>query len=230
MRIISKFADVYDLQSSLFDADRVWERKSDEVTVKVTDKAEENLIHRRQVFGGRDEYSYSEYYIKPLFIAGEVFWLHSFYDRYGVANFQTFDIDKMFKHFEELGLSVRIYFTDKDSNNVKATLQDALVESKAKAEKILSELRVPIAFLKSMKKNENDEGKHFVIQTNIRFHQSGLPWQEVESNLYRFHQQLEMYIFGVLGTGEPDTITVSDKDRLLAHGFDVKKSFRNMGR
>ena len=81
--------------------------------------------------------------------------------------------------------------------------------------------------MKGIKKNDNDDVRNFVIQTNIRFHQSGIPWQEIESNLYRLHQVLEQYIFGVLGTGEPDMITVSDKDRLAAHGFDTKTSFRN---
>ncbi|WLW41115.1 hypothetical protein LPEKDOOE_00002 [Salmonella phage KKP 3953] len=131
---------------------------------------------------------------------------------------------------EEMGLHARSYLLDKNRGDVRETMRDMLVEAKPKAERILSELRVPIAYVKGIKKNDNDDVRNFVIQTNIRFHQSGIPWQEIESNLYRLHQVLEQYIFGVLGTGEPDMITVSDKDRLAAHGFDIKNFFQEYGK
>ncbi|WP_411430238.1 hypothetical protein, partial [Enterococcus faecalis] len=80
---------------------------------------------------------------------------------------------------------------DKSRGDVRETMRDLLVEAKPKAERILSELRVPIAYVKGIKKNDNDDVRNFVIQTNIRFHQSGIPWQEIESNLYRLHQMIE---------------------------------------
>ncbi|WLW41116.1 hypothetical protein LPEKDOOE_00003 [Salmonella phage KKP 3953] len=79
MRIISKFNDdVYDLQNSLFDPDRVWERKTEELLVKVTDDVEKNIVHNRQVFreGSLSFRGDFEYSVNPLFIAGEVYWLH----------------------------------------------------------------------------------------------------------------------------------------------------------
>lgn len=232
MRIISKFADVYDLQNSLFDPDRVWERKTEELLVKVTDDAEKNIVHTRQVFrdGSLSLRGDFEYFVNPLFVAGEVYWLHELYCWHPEFSFKTFDLDTMFDKMEEMGLHARSYLMDKSRGDVRETMRDLLAEAKPKAERILSELRVPIAYVKGIKKNDNDDVRNFVIQTNIRFHQSGIPWQEIESNLYRLHQVLEQYIFGVLGTGEPDMIKVSDKDRLAAHGFDTKTSFRNMAR
>ncbi|CCI88468.1 hypothetical protein BN79_040 [Yersinia phage phiR2-01] len=232
MRIISKFNDVYDLQNSLFDPDHVWERKTEKLLVKVTDDAEKNIVHSRQVYreGASSIRGDFTYRVVPLFLAGEVYWLHSIEDSLYNLNIKTFDIDFIFDKMEELGLHVRGYFDDKSRGNVRETIRDTLIEAKPKAQRILSELRVPIALVKGIKKNENDEVRNFVIETNIRFHLSGIPWNELESNLYRLHQVLEQYIFGTLGTGEPDTITVSDKDRLMAYGFDTKTSFRNMGR
>ena len=232
MRIISKFNDVYDLQNSLFDADRVWERKSEEILVKVTEDAEKNIVHDRQVFqeGSLSFRGDFEYHVNPLFIAGQVYWLHELYCWHPAFSFKTFDIDAVFDKMEEMKLHARSYLLDKVRSNPRESMRDILVEAKPYAERILSELRVPIALVKGIKKNDNDETKNFVIQTNIRFHQSGIPWQEIDNNLYRLHQLLEQYIFGVLGTGEPDMITVSDKDRLAAHGFDTKTSFRNMAR
>ncbi len=232
MRIISKFNDVYDLQNSLFDPDRVWERKTEELLVKVTDDVEKNIVHNRQVFreGSLSFRGDFEYSVNPLFIAGEVYWLHELSCWHPSFSFKTFNIDAVFDKMEEMGLHARSYLLDKNRGDVRETMRDMLVEAKPKAERILSELRVPIAYVKGIKKNDNDDVRNFVIQTNIRFHQSGIPWQEIESNLYRLHQVLEQYIFGVLGTGEPDMIKVSDKDRLAAHGFDTKTSFRNMAR
>ncbi|QTJ63367.1 hypothetical protein [Salmonella phage STWB21] len=232
MRIISKFNDVYDLQNSLFDPDRVWERKSDEILVKVTEDVEKNIVHDRQVFreGSMSFCGDFEYRVNPLFVAGEVYWLHELYCWHPGFSFKTFNLDAVFDKMEEMGLHARSYLLDKSRGNVRESMRDMLIEAKPKAERILSELRVPIAYVKGIKKNENDDIRNFIIQTNIRFHQSGIPWQEIESNLYRLHQVLEQYIFGVLGTGEPDMITVSDKDRLAAHGFDTKTSFRNMAR
>lgn len=232
MRIISKFNDVYDLQNSLFDPDRVWERKSDEILVKVTEDVEKNIVHDRQVFreGSMSFRGDFEYRVNPLFVAGEVYWLHELYCWHPGFSFKTFNLDAVFDKMEEMGLHARSYLLDKSRGNVRESMRDMLIEAKPKAERILSELRVPIAYVKGIKKNENDDIRNFIIQTNIRFHQSGIPWQEIESNLYRLHQVLEQYIFGVLGTGEPDMITVSDKDRLAAHGFDTKTSFRNMAR
>jgi hypothetical protein len=43
---------------------------------------------------------------------------------------------------------------------------------------------------------------------------------------YQAFQELEMYISGVLGVGEHPTVKVSDKSKIIEHGFDYKWSFR----
>ena len=44
------------------------------------------------------------------------------------------------------------------------------------------------------------------------------------------YQELDSYIFGVLGVDANPIVQTSDKDRLVAHGFDNRVSFRNMKR
>lgn len=39
-------------------------------------------------------------------------------------------------------------------------------------------------------------------------------------------QEIEMYISGVLGVNTRETVTVSDKDKIIGRGFDYKYSFR----
>lgn len=239
MRIISKFRDVYDLQQTMFDEDRVWHRETQTLSVNATEEAEKLLHVSREVYpvkpSTRALRVEAEYNVTPVFIAGEVHWLHSLKGyRVGLSgkliNFKSFDMDKMFSFLEENGLQIRVHFFDKNPDNMKASIQDSLAELKPKAEALLSELRVPLAIVDDIIRNKNDTTKLFSIVTNFGFHDMGLPWQEIEPNLYRLHQLIEQYLFGVIGTGEPETITTSDKDRLLAHGFDFKKSFRNMGR
>jgi hypothetical protein len=43
---------------------------------------------------------------------------------------------------------------------------------------------------------------------------------------YTAFQEIEMYISGFLGAPPKPMVSISDKDRLLAHGFDAKTSFR----
>jgi hypothetical protein len=43
---------------------------------------------------------------------------------------------------------------------------------------------------------------------------------------YQAFQELEMYISGVLGVGEHPTVKISDKNKIIEHGFDYKWSFR----
>ena len=44
---------------------------------------------------------------------------------------------------------------------------------------------------------------------------------------YQAYQELDMYISGVLGQQEKETINISDKDRIYQHGFD-SYSFRKL--
>lgn len=43
---------------------------------------------------------------------------------------------------------------------------------------------------------------------------------------YAAFQEIEMYISGVLGNSEKEIINISDKDKIMGHGFDYKHSFR----
>jgi hypothetical protein len=43
---------------------------------------------------------------------------------------------------------------------------------------------------------------------------------------FRAFQEIQMFISGVLGIGEKDTIEISDKDKIEQHGYDKKWSFR----
>ena len=40
------------------------------------------------------------------------------------------------------------------------------------------------------------------------------------------HQEINQFIFGVLGTLEPDTVNIDDKHRVIGKGFDAKYGFR----
>ena len=40
------------------------------------------------------------------------------------------------------------------------------------------------------------------------------------------YQEISMFLGGVLGNVEDNNIPMSDKDKVLSHGFDIKSSFR----
>lgn len=226
MRIISKFTDVYDLQNSLFDADRVWERKTEEFTIKAPDDGSCVIMQQRPVALTGETTGYLK--ILPFFLAGEIYWLYHI--DVGSTQIKIFDIDEALSILKENGWSAGYSMLDKAIGKTKESILDWEKEVTQKAKEALSELLVPLAILDSLIPNEKDNNKYFKVITNPRLHLSGIPWQSVEPNLYRLHQTIEQYIWGVIGTGEPDMITTSDKERLIAHGFDTKTSFRNMER
>ncbi|WMM34854.1 hypothetical protein MKLDHNNG_00047 [Salmonella phage EH1] len=226
MRIISKWADVYDLQNSLFDPDRAWERKTEELTIKAPDGGNYMIMQERMIARVGEKKGYFK--ILPFFLAGEIYWLYHI----DVLDTQvkTFSLDEALEILEENGWSTGFSLLDINRGKPKESILSWQDEVTPKAKEALSELRVPLAVLDSLVPNDKDNNKYFKVITNPRLHLSGIPWQEIESNLYRLHQRIEQYIWGVLGTGEPDIITISDKDRLAAHGFDTVTSFRNMKR
>lgn len=226
MRIISKFTDVYDLQNSLFDADRVWERKTEELTIKAPDDGNYMIMQERRIVRMEGKTGYFK--VLPFFLAGEVYWLYHI----DVLDTQekTFSLDEALGILDENGWSTGFSLLDINRGKPKESILVWQEEVTTKAKEALSELRVPLAVVDSLVPNDKDSNKYFKVITNPRLHLSGIPWQSVEPNLYRLHQIIEQYIWGVLGTGEPDIITTSDKDRLAAHGFDTVTSFRNMKR
>lgn len=226
MRIISKWADVYDLQNSLFDPDRAWERKTEELIIKAPDDGNYMIMQERMIARVGEKKGYFK--ILPFFLAGEIYWMYHI----DVLDTQvkTFNLDKALEVLKENGWSTGFSLLDINRGKPKESILSWQEEVTSKAEEALAKLRVPLAVLDSVVPNDKDSNKYFKVITNPRLHLSGIPWQEVESNLYRLHQRIEQYIWGVLGTGEPDIITISDKDRLAAHGFDTVTSFRNMKR
>lgn len=65
------------------------------------------------------------------------------------------------------------------------------------------------------------------IETNPSLKAIG--FQKVK-DAFTAYQELDSYIFGVLGVDANPIVQTSDKDRLVAHGFDNRVSFRNMKR
>ena len=229
MRIISKKSDVYDLQHSLFDASRTWVREEETFQVRVN-KETEALVKtfNFSTKGSYSERSYDRFTCYPVQVASRIHWLFKLtYWSNKVEHKYTFDIEVIQKFMEDNDLEVGNYF-----EKVKGLAQVCrkLDEITPTAQRILNKLNVPLSMIRDVVKSKTDDTLYFEILTNFNFSAEKLPWQELDSNLYRMHQEIESYIWGVIGTGEKQTVEVSDLDRLKAHGFDEKFSFRNRGK
>lgn len=228
MRIISDFKDVYDLQHSMFDKERTWTRRTGEVLVKRNpDQPRLTGISRR--FLGKDAYMF--YF--PVFLGNRVYYVFAFYeDRKFITS--TVIASKAVEIAEGLGIKGLNFFQsslEKDFHK----LTTELLEKSQLAFNLFLELRTPLAYIHSEVEAVPDENSKqkvdcYKIITCPQLHNSIIPWSEIDGNVYRLHQHLEQYIFGVLGTGEPEMLTTSDRDRLEAKGFDYVTSFRKMPR
>ena len=238
MRIISKFYDVYDLRHSMDDPDRIWNRKSEDVLVRTNSKGS---IYRDDSLGynlytSKNITRRGDLVVMPIFVAGEVHFIYAVYDEHpNVEPIWTTDAKKAQIACVKKRIRMSYHIGESDLTKAFASLVQKLEEQKQELEALFYQLRVPLAILSEVIKTVPDENSTqevycYKITTNPRLMDSNIPWQEIDSNLYRLHQSLEQYIWGVIGTGEPEILTVSDKDRLLAHGFDAKTSFRNVPR
>ncbi|ATS94018.1 DNA polymerase III subunit epsilon [Pectobacterium phage DU_PP_V] len=205
MRIISSFTDVYDLQHSMFDRSRQWVRKSEDYSLPYEDakKSVFPFVHIRITNGS--------FIVTPMFIYGEVHWLYAI-SSWTLGDFRTFSKEKALNYLKEHNESIGFFAKDK--------LENLSISSEQL--KRFVEYKEPIVLVNKTNGWDNT----ITVTTNPRL--IDLPWQEIDPNLYRLHQQLESYVFGVIGSPTPETVQVSEKDRLEARGFDTKKSFRNM--
>jgi len=68
----------------------------------------------------------------------------------------------------------------------------------------------------------NDRNEHkFIINANIYEYE----FYKIFDSFHAF-QEIQMFISGVLGSGEKEIIKITDKDKIAQHGFDYKYSFR----
>lgn len=230
MRIISKYDDVYDLQHALFDSDRVWVREEETVQVRVNAETED-LIKVFSVTDIVESYSWGTHnklYAYPVMVAGSLYWLYQISAwRNGKCEvFETFSKDALAdKLLVELEMDVYDGFGSSRVQGLDQMFQK-LKEVEQKALQFLTSFNKPLAMVTKITKSEVDSTSYFEVVTNFNFFKRKLAWQEIDANLYRFHQMIESYIWGVIGNGEKQVIETSDLDRLKAYGFDEKISFR----
>lgn len=235
MRIISKNNDVYDLQHALFDSDRIWVREEETLQVRVTAETE-NLVKRFSISDIEDTRSFgstNNITAYPVFIAGELHWLYEVnWYRYvspvDSSNHKYVAFSKEALANKVLGELEMDVFEGFGTSRVQGLNQmfEKLKEVEPKARQMLANLNKPLAMITNITNSDVDTTKYFEVVTNFNFFQRKLPWQEIDANLYRLHQVIESYIWGVIGNGEKQVIETSDLDRLKAYGFDEKISFR----
>lgn len=227
MRIITKERDVYDLQHAMFDADRVWVREEETFQVR-QNKGTESLTRTINLHSKGDVYrSRERLLINPVLVGSELHWLFKIHYTFDEQwkGFQTFDPARLAQMLDEREMEMHTGLVGGTLKNV-SQLMEQLKELESQAYRTLQSLNRPLAWIHATIPSETDDTIYFEVLTNFSFHAHGLPWQEIDSNLYRLHQSIESYIWGVIGTGEKQVVEVSDLDRLKAHGFDEKYSFR----
>lgn len=253
MRIISKFKDVYDLQHSMADNSAVWNRKTEHFKVRCTDGLK--LLSAGYLTKTRNPY-YGLYsvQVQMVFVAGSIYPL--FVIEYGgkVAeaymhapgagarreHFMTFNPEKFVEQALMLGAESVVFHGEWDlrADNVESAVRKFMTkfeENSRVARSAFETLNSPLVLVDKVTKGflqekDKQEVPYWDLYANFCFNDLRLPWQDIEPNLYILHQILEQYQFGVLGGKEPEMISISDKDRLEAHGFDSKTSFRSMER
>lgn len=230
MYIISPFFDVYDLQHSMRDPNRIWERKTE--TLNIRKKSNENYgmyFESGRYAKMRVEYMYFCGTAYPLFILTPRWGEHDNKVQITTIPSKAIEIAKLY------GLNSLNYLYHGDT----LEKQFEVLESKIKEElphiiQMFDKFNHPIGIYSSIGKTLPDSDSKQEVPCHVLTFNPQLlnnyPWQEIDSNVYRFHQLIEQYLSGVIGHFEtiPKMVTSTDKDRLIAKGFDAITSFRKM--
>ena len=232
MRIISKFFDVYDLQHSLRDETRVWERKTETIKVRKLDGEDYGYM--------TPYYRSAEIILEYFYFCGQVYPLFTITPMWGTyenKKVKTFLFDRALEVCKEYGITGLGYMYKGDTLEKQfSSLEAKAKEDMVAVQKMFDKFNHPLGVYSWVRKALPDEDSTQEVPCHILTFNPQLmnfyPWQEIDSNVYRFHQLIEQYLSGVIGhfEGTPVTVTTSDKDRLLAKGFDAVTSFRNMKR
>lgn len=231
MRIISKFFDVYDLQHSLRDETRVWNRVTETIFVRKLEGEDYSVT-----FGN---WSGDSFNLEYFYFCGQVYPLFRFSKHKSAGLYDTFDTfiaEKAIAKAKEWDIALGYRFPGDTTEKQFAKLLAKIEEDKVKIQKMFDKFNHPMGHYSFVKEqlpddNFNQKVPCHVLKFNPKL-MGDYPWQEIDDNVYRFHQLIEQFLSGVIGQfeGEPQTVSISDKDRLIAHGFDAVTSFRNMKR
>lgn len=240
MKILSKVHDYYDSAAAYGVSDQYWKRQND--TLHEKDVQLEDILHFTGCWGGR-----------PMIImfCGKAYPVISLKGRGGysddhflIASQEDFEVYKgMFEeHKDQYGHSrwedvENGYrrFSSPESYSVRG-FQGFLDDvTKIDCEKYHRQYNAPIikvvyTYIDKQSNYQDNRGRwrHKVtIETNPSLKAIG--FQKVK-DAFTAYQELDSYIFGVLGVDANPIVQTSDKDRLVAHGFDNRVSFRNMKR
>lgn len=213
MLIISKFRDYYDsVANTGVDKTIVYDRESIEKELKL-----EDLIY---IDSGRfGEYSPKMKEILELKFIGFCGQVYPFIERQEIIDNRVtintaynyiYDIDvikEVVKKYSIYQFKQLLYLLDFYNKKINS---------------YFFEFKVPIILVKN--RNSSHFFQNQVIELNPKL--SDIDFYTQKDSWTAF-KEVESYISGVLGVNNKPMIEISEQDKLLAHGFDKKWSFRN---
>lgn len=240
MKILSKIHDYYDSAAAYGVSDQYWKRQNDITFRKDPDL--EDILRRASCWGGTPTI---------IMFCGKAYALISLQgpgwppEIFLVAKPEDFDV---YRKIYEGGLNPpypgrwpkldpqpsrwRSRESYENTGGFQAFMEDV---AKLDCEKYHREYNAPILHISSVSMDrqssyQDNTGRHrrmVTMQTNPWLKAIG--FQKVK-DAFTAYQEIDSYVFGVLGVDANPTVQTSDKDRLEAHGFDNRVSFRNMKR
>ena len=223
MLIISKFHDYYDPVAKSKGIDKTIIYKRETLPIDCLDI---NMLRHSERYS-RGDLSVLDFYTYVIGFCGKLYPIGLLNKDSKITLFHSFEAIK--KSYLEIYLnqkrnSKRVWrtYNNQWTNRELNKLSDAL-KNKQLLE-LFQKYKVPVFVIGSEKHHsdplfENEE--RCVLNprlTNFKF--------EKVIDPYQAFQELEMFISGVLGVGERSTIKISDKNKIIEHGFDYKWSFR----
>ncbi len=216
MRIISKFHDYYDIGMAYKqDEEVVWIRKEEEIKTNI------NRFGIDRHWFLRYELNAKSYrcYVKESYIAlcGKLYSIHignvtGGNGGLGTNHLSAISYEDMKDRFAKLTKSIVVNKYAPHYGWGKTEVNDRNAWLNTPCHELHTKFDCPLLLI-----NEESITKC----PNLR----NLGFQRVKDP-YTTFQEIDMYISGVMGQKQNPMITISDKSKILKHGFDLKLSFR----
>lgn len=239
MKIISKVHDYYDSAAAYGVSDQYWKRQND--TVHREDPVLEDIIRRAGCWGGTATIvmfcgkAYPVIHLQGPGWPPEIFLVTKEEDFDTYRKIYEAGLNPPYPcRWPELDAKPSRWRSD-DSYAIRgfgAFIDDV---SNLDVEKYHREFNAPILsitrpYIDAQSSYQDTRGRFrrkVSIETNPSLKAIG--FQKVK-DAFTAYQELDSYIFGVLGVDPNPTVAISDVHRLEGHGFDKRTSFRNMKR
>jgi hypothetical protein len=185
-----------------------------------SNKWESYLDFSKQINGGMEQNKFIIGFCGKIYSVVEFSWIDTRKPYIPERIVKYFYSQEEYLYFKSISITLQKKLPDKIGNISRSLFKDISIYDKSKLYKYFDQYKTPIFIIRKADRGYDDD----VIEINCQLK----PFEFYRIyDPYSAFQEIQMYISGVLGIGQPQLIQIGNKEMIQKKGFD-KWSFRKM--